>query len=134
MGKKWRAEEECVLRLKGGGWSLWETDDDHMAVKEMTKLEFILGPELFTRYPKLKASRLPWVNDYGVHKYLCFDFDILDETLSWTMYHRLEQSKRETLEVTQCKKIPEAKREGWLRWLAEGAKGSFAGMKGYLSE
>lgn len=128
-GSEIGAEEEYVLRLKDGDWSLWYTDDDHITVEEMTKLDFILGPELYTQHPKLKASKIPWENDDGVHKYLSLDFGI-GQTLSWTMYHRLEQSKGQTMEVTQCKKIPEAQQEGWLRWLAERAKVEFAGMKG----
>ena len=36
------------------------------------------------------------------------------------------------MQVTKYNKIPEDRQEGWLRWLAEGARVGCAGMKGYV--
>lgn len=104
--------EARVFRLKDGEWSLWNTDRNGTVTEKITDLILIQEAERHLKFVTLKASKHAWKDGKGLNKYLGMEF-YLGETLSWTMYHRLEQSEGEgTLQVTKYKKMSEDQQEG----------------------
>lgn len=110
--------EARVFRLKDGEWSLWNTDRNGTVTEKITDLILVQEAELHSSFVALRASKHPSRDGKGVSKYLGIEF-YLGETLFWTMYHGIEQSRVRgkgegggTLQVTKYKKIPEAQQKG----------------------
>lgn len=122
--------EARVFRLKNGEWSLWNTDGHLTVTKKITDLT--VERDYLGSFTKLRAVQLPWEDGNGVNKYLGLDFS--REDTFWMLHHRIEQKEGQvnTVQGTTYYKIPEDRQEGWLEWLAEGAKVGFVGMKEYL--
>ena len=123
--------ESRVFRLQNGEWNFWKTDGDSVAVEKVADLT--LGGEIDASSANMRAVQLPWVDGNEVNKYLGFDFHNTGEEPWWTMQHRIVWGDgSETVQGTWYSKMTEAQQEGWTKWLAEGVKKGFVGMKGYL--
>ncbi|CAF9935917.1 hypothetical protein IMSHALPRED_010391 [Imshaugia aleurites] len=125
-----RQTEARVFRRRDGEWSLWSADGSGVATEKITDLA--LGREMYAGCAQLRAVPQPWRDENVENIYLGMEFHA-GEGPYWTLYHRIKKGEGEvTVQGTTYRKIPEDRQEGWLGWLAEGAKVGFVGMKGYL--
>lgn len=121
--------EARVFRFLNGEWSLWDTDGYGTVTKKITNLE--LAPDISPSYAELKAVERPWVDGKGENVYLGLKFYPSEEPW-WTMHHSIKQGKEVTVQGTWYRKLHKDRQEGWLKWLAEGAKVGFVGMNEYV--